>query len=382
MSRIDGPDGVDVHAPLDEVVALRQELSAAKRQALVGRLAGALAHDFNNVLTAVLGFAEMLLSDAEADHPWRADLQEIFASGQRAALLTRRLLAFNRQAGASPQLLSLNGLVAELEPLLRALIGEAVALDLECDPKDADIEVMVDKGVASEVLFTLGWVARTAVARGRCRLGVTGVVLPKDGDSRRGLQEIRFELSSDAGAMAAGAEEEVAGALRQLERVVAQAEGAFSTERTPASIRVVAAFPVEAGAPVVSPATSTSGRPSGIRAVLAEDEELLRQVVSRMLERSGITVVQTANGEEALGQFERPVSSFDLLVTDIVMPGMNGIELAERVLARHPGTRVLYVSGYIDAASIDLAKPGVRATFLPKPFTRDQLLAAVNGLFA
>jgi two-component system cell cycle sensor histidine kinase/response regulator CckA len=402
MAGTDGPDGNGEHAadaPGDDITTLREELFAARRQALVGRLAGALAHDFNNLLTAVIGYSEMLLADAGPGHPWRADLEEIFVSGQRAAQLTRRLLAFNRQVGPSPQLLSWSRLIEEMEPLLRPLVGERIELSLESDRAGPDLEVLLDKGEASEILFTLAWLARTCAASGGAfRLGVSGPRAVAEAAAGAGAraaqgagaeaaqgphasQEVRCGvLSSNEAGFAEDAASALDSGLRHVETIVGRAGGTFSCERTPGAWTVTFSFPVESGleagiAPVTQPRRS-----SPLTVLLAEDEELLRHVVRRMLERSGITVIDAASGEDALARLQHGVPQVDLLVTDVVLSGMSGQDLARRVAALAPDVRVLYVSGYTDASTIDLRGPGVRSGFLAKPFTREQLLGAIDGL--
>ena len=418
MAGTGGPDGNGSYAPGapgDDITALREELFAARRQALVGRLAGALAHDFNNVLTAVIGYSEMLLADAEPGHPWRADLEEIFVSGQRAAQLTRRLLAFNRRAGSSPQLLSWTRLVEEMEPLLRPLVGERVELSVESD-RAGDLEVLLDKGEASEILFTLTWLARTfAPSGGACRLVVSGprpiaeeaagagagaaqgagprAVAPGAGAksapdagaeaSQRphASQEVRCGvLTSGEPGLAEDSAPALDSGLRHVEAIVRRAGGAFSCERAPGAWSVCLSFPVESGLETGIAPVTQAGRSSPMTVLLAEDAEQLRHVVRRMLERSGISVIGAASGEDALAQLEQGVPRVDLLITDVVMPGMSGQDLAGRVAALVPDVRVLYLSGYTDAASIDLRGPGVRSGFLAKPFTREQLLGAIGGL--
>ena len=378
-ARGEGQDGADVD-PLIE------ELFAARRQALVGKLAGVLAHDFNNVLTAVLGYTEMLLGDAEEDHPWRADLQEVYSSGQRAAQLTRRLLAFNRLVVVSPQLLSWAQLLDELAPMLRPVLGEQIRFDVRVAPEAATSEVVLDKGQASEVVFTAAWLARsTFPGNGVCQVTVgapsAGGTGKAPGAAAR--QDIRIDAYLDPGTtFTAEASDAIASSLRHLAGVVERGGGVFSSSASADSWSITASYPLEAAAARAPEPAAPSVQASGRLVLVAEDEELLRQVVRRMLERSGFVVVEGASGEEALAAMEAAGRPPDVVVTDVVMPGMSGVDMAERVVARHPGVRVLYISGYTDAASVGLPTDRFRASFLPKPFTREQLLRAINELFA
>jgi CheY-like chemotaxis protein len=358
---------------------LHEQLYAARRQAAVGRLAGGLAHDFNNLLTAVLGYSEMLLGDMEDDHPWRADVQEVFASGQRAARLTKQLLAFNRHVETLPQLMSWARLIDEIRPLLASLCGE-VRLEISVQDDAAGVEVLLDRGDASHMLFTLAWLARIAGGHsGVCRLTVGGPHARGTG-APTSWQHLSFSLppapSPDESEAAAFDE-----AFRDLHRVVARAGGELVVSHEGAGAWSGAiGFPVEGGA-VPESAPSAVVPVAGLRVLVAEDEEALRQVVRRMLELSGHMVTDAASGEAALAALERSDQGIDLLVSDVMMPGMSGVELAEKVAARLPQVRVLYISGYADAMSLVRRTGTPAAAFLAKPFTRFQLQAAVTALF-
>jgi CheY-like chemotaxis protein len=355
---------------------------------LVGRLAGALAHDFNNILTAVLGYSEMLLSEVDGDHPWRADLEEILTAGQRAARLTRQLLLFNRQAGRLPQLLSWSRLIEEAEPLLARVAGERVRLEVHCDASADALEAIVDKGEASELIFQLAWLARAVAGGGLCRIEVIRAPGAEPDEARAELRWTFFP----AGPLAADAEPDVASeehraraaTLAEIAELVALSGGACrvtdsGTGRgwSVACSWALAALPQAAGAPAPQ-VPSGSGR----TVLLVDDEDLLRQVVRRMLEWQGIAVIEASTGDEALAALERDTAPIDLLVTDVVMPGMSGPELARQVTSRRPGVRVLYVSGYTDGATLDLQDARLRSAFLAKPFSHEELIGAIDGLMA
>jgi two-component system cell cycle sensor histidine kinase/response regulator CckA len=387
MAGTEGPNAGGPRATDGDDTTRLDEVFAARRQALVGQLAGAIAHDLNNVLTAVLGYSEMLLGDAGPGHPWRADLEEIYASGQRAAQLVRRLLAFSRQVVALPQLLSWTRLIEEVEPLLRPLIGEQNRLDLEFDEAAGGVEVTVDKGEASEILLSLGALARlTETPGGLCRCRVTGPVADGSAAAALGIrQEVRFAVFAGSREGFPPASVQALGAgLRHVRALVEHVGGRVVARADGASWSVVASFPVDqAGALATAAApTDAAARRQGLTALVAEDEDLLRQVVRRMLLRSGFNVVEAASGEEALAELERTTPPVDLLITDVVMPGISGVDLARRVAERRPGVRVLYISGYTDAASVDLPRTGLRTSFLAKPFTKEQLLQSIDGLIA
>ena len=355
--------------------ALREQLSAARRTAAVGRLAGVLAHDFNNLLTAILGYCEMLLGDIGPEEPAHADLQEIFRSGQRAALLTKQLLAFNRHVQSLPQLLSWARLIEDLRPLLASLCGE-VGLDVVVQPGAERVEVMLDRGEASHVLFTLAWLARlTGGHSGALRLEVTGALAGSGGTAPN--QELRFSLpESTVAEDAVGAVDE---ALRDLRDVVARCGGRLSTPAPfGAARRGTIGYPVEEAPAPSGDDVAAGERP--LRVLVADDEAALRQVIRRMLEQSGHSVIDAASGEEALRLAAGGEEGLDLLVADVMMPDITGIQLAERLVAKRPGLRVLYISGYADAMSLVRRSATKKAAFLAKPFTRAQLVGAIGGL--
>ena len=355
--------------------ALLEQLYAARRTAAVGRLAGVLAHDFNNLLTAILGYCEMLLGDVGPEEPAHADLQEIFRSGQRAALLTKQLLAFNRHVQSLPQLLSWARLIEDLRPLLASLCGE-VGLDVVVQPGGEGVEVMLDRGDASHVLFTLAWLARlTGGHSGALQLEVTGALAASSGTAPS--QELRFSLpEGTAAGDTVGAIDE---ALRDLQDVVARSGGRLSTPAPlGAARRGTIGYPVEGALAPSGDGVATVERP--LRVLVADDEAALRQVIRRMLEQSGHSVIDAASGKEALALLPVEAQGPDLLVADVMMPDMTGIELAERLVATHPAVRVLYISGYADAMSLVRRSATKKAAFLAKPFTRAQLVGAISGL--
>ncbi len=365
--------------------------AAERRLVTVGQLAGAIAHDFNNLLTAILGYAELLLDDLPGDDPRRADVVEIQRSGERAARLTRQLLAFKRNADAPAQLLSWPSLLDEFQSLLQAAAGDRVRVEVVATRVR---EVSLQKADASHVAFALALLARDGMpSGGRC------VLEPRETGPDQVVVLATLEPEAGPGVCDLPADR-----LADLEWLVTACGGTLEvTSEWPARARFAITYGVQAGtaeeevavagpgaAPRRGPGGGGGGGPAaappprGSHAVvlLAEDEASLRQVVRRMLERHGLTVVDAPNGAAALSLFRAPGAAFDLLITDIVMPGTSGVALARAVAAEHPGLAVLLVSGFVDTATLDLEALGTPWAFLPKPFTREQLIDAVQALLA
>ncbi|MCU0255811.1 MAG: response regulator [Vicinamibacterales bacterium] len=343
--------------------------AAERRLATVGQLAGAIAHDFNNQLTAILGYAGLLLDELPADDPHREDIEEIQRSGERAARLTRQLLAFRRNADVPPQLLSWPALLDELQPLLAAAAGQRVAFEVAVGG-DPVPEVTLQKADASHVMFALALLARDGMpGGGRCRLEVR---------SEAGDLLVSATLEPGTGGAHDGLP---GGALADLEHLARVSGGRLARSGDwPARARFDIRYHgprVAAEAVRVAPLA-----PSGVVVLLAEDEPALRQVIRRMLERDHLAVVDAETGEAALELLHAPGTAFDVLVTDLVMPGASGVDLARRIVVEHPGLVVLFVSGYVDVATLDLGTFTTPVGFLAKPFTREQMLSAIGDLLA
>lgn len=342
--------------------------AAERRLATVGQLAGAIAHDFNNLLTAILGYAELLLDDIPAGDPRRDDVIEIQRSGERAARLTRQLLAFKRNADAPPQLLSWPSLLDEFQALLQAAAGDRVRVEVTAgDVRDVSLQ----KADASHVAFALVLLARDAMpGGGRC------VFEPRDADQGRVV--VAATLVPDAERAVAALPED---RLADLGWLVAAGGGALEIRADwPRGATFAITYDAQDSSSAGEGVATTADTPSHAAVLLAEDEGLLRQLVRRMLERQGLTVVDAPDAASALERFRAPGADFDIVISDIVMPGASGVELARTVAAEHPGVAVLLVSGFVDAATLDLDGLGTPCAFLPKPFSREQLLTTVQAL--
>ena len=373
----------------------QQQLIQSQKMEAVGRLAGGIAHDFNNLLTAIKGFTELLLLDFEDHDPGRAFAAEIQGAATRAAGLTRQLLAFSRRQVLQPEVLDLNATVSEMEKMLERLVGEDLKISTALDPQLG--RVKADPGQLEQVLMNLVVNARDAMpGGGEVRIRTSNSELTEaDAQLYRYVQTGRYVLLevSDSGS---GMSKEV------LDRVF---EPFFTTKEpgkgTGLGLSTVYGIIKQSGGYVWADSElgvgttfrvylpqiegelaqhnflpSGGGSLEGTESILlVEDEVAVRVLVRRVLERAGYKVHEAANGRETLQLLrEEPDAKFDLLLTDVVMPGMSGRELADQLCATHPDLRVLYMRAYTDEAIVHhgVLDPGV--AFIEKPFNPELLL--------
>ena len=363
---------------------LESQLRQAQKMEAVGRLAGGIAHDFNNLLTAISGYSEFLLSGV-ADPKLRRYAEEIKKASGRAASLTGQLLAFSRRQVLQPRVLDLNATVSDMDMMLRRLIGEDVELVTMLDPQPA--LVVADPTQVEQVIVNLAVNARDAMPHGGSLTIETGQVADDEGvfvelrltDTGIGMTDAERQqlfdpfFTTKEGGTGLG--------LATVYGIVDQSGGAIEVESAPglgSSFRVLlpaVAAPVDEHEPEPAEHAPADGEES---ILLVEDEAVVRQLVAEILESNGYSVLQAADGPSALELLRRHTGAVDLLVTDVVMPGMSGPEVASAVAAMRPGTQVLYISGYTDSA-IDhhgVLEPGI--AFLQKPFSADDLARKVR----
>ena len=383
-------------------VTERKQLEAQFRQSQkmesVGQLAGGIAHDFNNLLTVINGMAELGLAQLREGDQLHEDLQEILRAGQRAAALTRQLLAFSRKQILQPQVMNLNTVVAEMESMLRRLIGEDI--DLVVVPTQGLGSVKADPGQIEQVLANLAVNARDAMPQGgkltvetqsveigeqyarqhRVAVQPGPYVMLSMSDTGVGMDEVTrgriFEpfFTTKAPGKGTGL------GLSTVYGIVKQSDGFISVysevgHGTSFKIYLPQVAEVAGGkrhSPTVAPAHGTE------TILLVEDVEGLRKLTKRMLESAGYTVLTAANGEEALLLLERYEKPLHLMVTDVVMPGMSGRTLAERFDAIRPGMKVLYMSGYTDDVVVRHGVLDKGMPFLGKPFAVVELTRKVR----
>ena len=377
---------------------LEGQLRQSQKMEGIGQLAGGIAHDFNNLLTTVLGYSDMALSQLSAHDPIREDILEIRKAGERASNLTRQLLAFSRKQVFEPRVLDLNALIAESSRMLARLIGEHIRFVTELDPGLASVRA--DPGQVEQVIVNLVVNARDAMPEGgaltmrtgnvdvtaasaRDHFGVepgryvviavadTGVGI--DPETQKRIFEPFFTTKEKPHGTGLG--------LATVYGIVSQSGGHIFVTSEPGRGSTFAIYlprVEELASATDAPAAPAAVRQGSETILLVEDEEAVRGLTRRCLESSGYTVLQASNAEEALPIAASHAGRLDLLLTDVIMPGASGPELALRVLELRPGTRVLYVSGYTD---LSMASQGVLddgAFFLQKPFTPQTLARKVR----
>ena len=382
----------------------RRELEAQLRQSqkmeAVGSLAGGIAHDFNNLLTAIAGYGGLALAAVPEGHPeLTADIEEMLAAGERARQLIRQLLAFSRKQVLQPMVLDLNETVSSMQSILRRLIGEDVELVTKLNP--ALGHTNADPGQLEQVLLNLCINARDAMPDGG-RLVVETLNADLDAEfvtthvgSRIGPC-VALRVSDTGHGMDAETqsrvfepffttkEERGTGlGLSTVYGIVKQSDGYIWCDSEPGSGTTFTVYlpRFDAEAPVAESELIPAVEAGGSEIVLlAEDEQVVRRLVKEMLERLGYSVLVASNGVEALERLEEHEGRVDLLLTDVVMPGMSGRELAGIVRRRCPRARVLFMSGYAEdaVASHGVLQPG--AQLLEKPFTATNLGAKVRAV--
>jgi len=384
---------VGILEDITELKRTEERFLQAQRMEAVGRLAGGIAHDFNNLLTAILGTAELLLEDLPATDPRRVDVEEIRKAGSRAADLTRQLLAFSRSQVLEPKVLDPNVMVADMDKLLRRLIGEDVELRTILAPDVG--AVRADPGQLEQVIVNLAVNARDAMPKGG-KLTIETANAELDASYVRQHEPVRpgayvMLAVSDTGVGMDAAtkarifepffttKEKGKGTglgLATVYGIVKQSGGyiwAYSEPGQGATFKVY--FP-RVDEPAAAPARPPR-RPAHLRGtetiLLVEDDELVRHSTRRMLEAHGYRLLVAASGAEALKLVEAHVEPIHLVVTDVVMPGMSGREVVDRLRARRPDLKTLYLSGYTDEAIVHhgIIEPGI--PFLQKPFTLEAL---------
>jgi len=366
---------------------LERQLTHAQKMEAIGRLAGGVAHDFNNIMTAVMGYAQIASESLPEDAPARNDLTEILRASGRASELTRQLLAFARRQVTQPRPVDLNALIRETQKLLKRLLGEDIMLRTEPAPELP--LVLVDPGQVEQVLVNLSVNARDAMALGglltiatRARgeevlvdVLDTGVGIPPD--ALPYIFEPFFTTKEHGKGTGLG--------LSTCYGIVNQAGGRIEVTSEPGRgtrFRIVLPALPEGTLAAHTPARGTRidamtpGR--GELILLAEDEPQVRQLSDRLLRGLGYRVLSAENGEAALSLAKSSGEPIDLLVTDVVMPGIGGAVLAAELRRLRPDLKVLYMSGYAkDSDAIERALV-MGDSFLPKPFTLADLAGKVR----
>src|SRR5438093_2822167 len=381
-----------------ERLGLEQQLRQAQKMEAVGRLAGGIAHDFNNILTAITGHADLLLEDLGHHDPRRADVDEIRRSAERAAGLTRQLLAFSRQQVLQPKVVDLNALVLDMDKLLRRLIGEDVELATVLDPTLG--RVTADPGQLEQVIVNLAVNARDAMPQGgKLTLETRNIDLDSSYTLEHSLVKPGPYVQLTVSDSGIGMDEETQAhafepffttkppgqgtglGLAMVYGTVKQSGGFIWVYSVPGRGATFKIYLPRVDAPVESaaPPAPVERPPRGSETVmLPHDEPAGRAIARQALERQGYTVLAAPSGADALALAAQHGATIHLLLTDVVMPGMSGRDLADRLTAQRPGIRVLYISGYTDNAIVrhGMLEPGL--AYLQKPFRPDALVRKVR----
>jgi two-component system cell cycle sensor histidine kinase/response regulator CckA len=364
-----------------------EQLREAQKMETVGRLAGGLAHDFNNLLTAIGGYGELMARRLDHDEPARRDLEEIQKAAARASALTSQLLAFSRKQILQPQTLSPNDVVRELETMLRRLLGEDAVLEARLAPEAGYVHV--DRGQLEQVLVNLVVNARDAMPGGGTVTIETRAAENDAGTSYVALSVADTGTGMDEATKARAFEPffttKPPGAgsglgLSTVFGIVAQSGGQVDLQSAPGSGTRVTAWLPQSAPPKPVAAPRPGDRAAGSTILLLEDEEVVRQLVREILEHAGYDVVEARTPAEALDLGAAAAPRIDVLLTDVVMPGMSGPQVASALTRNNRELRVLYMSGYTDEAVVRHGADDGRTAFLQKPFTSAELTSKVQDV--
>jgi len=368
---------------------LESQFHQSQKMEAVGRLAGGIAHDFNNLLTVMMGYAELTLTDLAPDLPLRADIAEILSAGERSRDLIRQLLAFSRQQVLAPRVLSLNAVVSSIEPMLRRLVGEDVEVVCGLSPDIGPI--LADVGNIEQVIVNLAVNARDAMPDGGTLTIETGERdLPSTEPARSGLgasvPHVLLAVSDTGTGMDDATKARIFDpffttkeqgkgtglGLSTVYGIVKQSGGEIAVYSEPGEGTTFKVYlPRTSGVaePIVAAPAQEPVRGGHETILVVEDEPMLRAFCHSVLSRLGYQVVVAANPEQALPIFKARPDEIDLVITDIVMPGMPGTELADRLVQIRPSQRVVFVSGYTTLALSARQEPSARFPLLEKPFS-------------
>ena len=391
---------VIVNRDITERKQLEEQLNRSQKLEAIGRLSGGVAHDFNNLLGLIIGYSEALQEKIPPDDPYREAVDEIQNAGKRAAALTQQLLAFSRKQVLEPRILSVNTVIADIEKMLRRLVGEDIQMDLLLSPDT--VTVKADRSQIEQVILNLVVNARDAMPDGGkltietgnwtldrstvlrhpyvipgpyAMLKVTDTGCGMDAELQSHIFEPFFTTKEKGKGTGLG--------LATVYGVIKQSGGYIwvdSEVGKGTSFRIylpeVNATATET-APEVKPTVKVA--PERRTILVVEDEKSLRKLTRKTLSEAGHKVFEAGDAAEALEISRKTEGAIDLLLTDVIMPGISGKKLADVLVVERPGINVLYMSGYTDG---EIATQGVLeqgTTILRKPFTRDELMRQVEN---
>jgi two-component system cell cycle sensor histidine kinase/response regulator CckA len=374
-------------------------LRHAQKMEAVGRLAAGVAHDFNNLLTAIIGYSQLIQRRFPPDHPVSEDAGEVLGAAERAASLTRQLLIFSRQQVLDPRVLDLNGIVSGMDRMLRRLIDADI--DLLTVPALDLGRVKADPGHIEQVLVNLVVNARDAMpSGGRLTIETANIELDEshvqDHPPAQPGRYILLAVTDSGCGMDAKTQARIFEPFFTTKEVGKGTGLGLSTvhgivQQCGGIVDVYSEIGVGSVFKIYLPRVDEAVDPVAIHdmepaaggtetVLLVEDHERVRNVIAETLRLNGYTVLEAAEPGEAISRAHEHPARVELLLTDVMLPGMNGPELARAIARLHPEARVLFISGYTDKAVIHQGLVGSGAAFLQKPFTAESLLRAIRAL--
>ncbi len=385
--------------------SLRQaerQIQAMQKIEAIGRLAGGIAHDFNNMLTVINGYAQMILENNDIPPKHRAYLEQILESGEKAERMTKQLLAFGRRQHMKPVVLNINDVISEMSRLLKRVIGEDIELQTHLDAQLG--QVKVDQSQLEQIIMNLAINARDAMPRGGMltietanvhldenydhshiaviqtgdyvMFAVTDNGIGMDPETQARIFEPFFTTKEKGKGTGLG--------LATVYGIVKQSNGyiwVYSEKGVGTTFKIY--FPL-VNEPVEKPPSPKPVRAPRLkgheRILLVEDEEAVRRIVEKTLKKYGYKVTATSDGAEAMALCSGKGRTYDLLITDIVMPKIGGVELAKELQPRFPEMKVLYMSGYTDTTIVQHGILATEAAYIQKPFSMNYLASRVRDI--
>jgi PAS domain S-box-containing protein len=391
---------VGISRDVTDIKRLEADFQQAQKMDAVGRLAGGVAHDFNNLLSVIIGYSELLFNQLGPKDDKRALIYEVQRAGERAAGLTRQLLAFSRKQILKPRVLSLNPLLTDMNRMLRRLIGEDIALVEALAPELG--MVRVDPGQFEQAVINLAVNARDAIrGTGRLTIDTRNVRLDEQyperhlevppgeyvvvavSDTGQGMDETTLARIFEPFFTTKAAGKGTGLGLAMVYGFVKQSGGHLDVQSKPnhgTTIRLYLPRVADVETALTPPAEEFRVTGGDETILLVEDEEALRTLVRQVLQSYGYTVLEARDGEDGLWMAQQYGSTIHALLTDLVMPRMGGRELAERLSTQRPNLRVLFMSGYSEAPALHRGDLGAGAALVHKPFSPLALARQVRHL--
>lgn len=389
---------ISIYRDVTDRKSLEQQLLQSQKMEAIGRLAGGLAHDLNNVMTAIISCSSFLLMDLDQEDPLRHDAEEIKKAGNRGADLIRQIMAFSRKQVLQPKVLDLNATIVDVEEMLRRLIGEDIHLNTILESELG--RVKADNGQIEQLIMNVAVNARDAMPEGgNLTIETKNVSLHESYATRHGLMQPGPYVTLAVSDTGIGMDDETKShifepffttkekgtglGLSTVYGIVKQSGGYIRVDTEPGQGTTFKIYlpRTDGGIEVTkSLETEVESLQGSETILLVEDDDMVRDSALRILQRYGYRVLKAKDGKEALGICQQHEGPIHLMVTDVVMPGMNGKELSRRIESLYPGTKMLYMSGH---AGDVIAHHGVldpQTNFLNKPFSPEVLARKVGEI--